>query len=608
MQGLILAAGLGSRLKHLTKNNTKSMIEVNGISLIERMLRILDKKNLNRIVVVTGYKREEFIKFIKSLNIQTEIILVNNDVYYETNNIYSMYLAKNLMTEDDTITLESDLIFDERLIDLLIDDSRSNLALVSKYERWMDGTSLRINSKEEILDFISGKDFKFSEADNYYKTVNIYKFSKEFSKNIYFPFLETYMNVKGKDEYYEDVLKMIIDLKSNYISAKSVPKNYNWYEIDDEQDLKIAENIFSVGEEKLNKYQSTYGGYWRYNNLLDFCYLVNPYFPPEKMKDELKYNFNILLEQYPSGLNVNTSLVSKIYGIKNEHIVVGNGAAELIKSVMEKLEGNVGFIRPTFEEYPNRYRNVDSVVYVPNNENFKYDYEELIEFFSDKNLSALILINPDNPTGNYISKENIFKIIEWTNDNNITLILDESFVDFAVQEDSSFIYNDILEKYKNLIVVKSISKSYGVPGLRLGILATSNKDLIKFIKSDVSIWNINSFAEYYLQIYDKYKKDYSTALDKIKNARRIFINNLSEINEFRVIPSEANYVTIELLGLTSKDFCIAMLEKYNIFIKDLTPKISWLDKQFIRVAVRDEEDNDIFIEAAKDYILTINNI
>lgn len=608
MQGLILAAGLGSRLKHLTKNNTKSMIEVNGISLIERMLRILDKKNLNRIIVVTGYKREEFIKFIKSLNIQTEIIFVNNDVYYETNNIYSMYLAKNLMTEDDTITLESDLIFDERLIDLLIDDSRSNLALVSKYERWMDGTSLRINSKEEILDFISGKDFKFSEADNYYKTVNIYKFSKDFSKNIYFPFLETYMNVKGKDEYYEDVLKMIIDLKSNYISAKSVPKNYNWYEIDDEQDLKIAENIFSVGEEKLNKYQSTYGGYWRYNNLLDFCYLVNPYFPPEKMKDELKYNFNILLEQYPSGLNVNTSLVSKIYGIKNEHIVVGNGAAELIKSVMEKLEGNVGFIRPTFEEYPNRYRNVDSVVYVPNNDNFKYDYEELIEFFSDKNLSALILINPDNPTGNYISKDNVFKIIEWTNDNNITLILDESFVDFAVQENSSFIHNDILEKYKNLIVVKSISKSYGVPGLRLGILATSNKDLIKFIKSDVSIWNINSFAEYYLQIYDKYKKDYSIALAKIKNARRIFINNLSEINEFRVIPSEANYVTIELLGLTSKDFCIAMLEKYNIFIKDLTPKISWLDKQFIRVAVRDEEDNDIFIKAAKDYILSINNI
>lgn len=601
MQGLILAAGLGSRLKHLTKNNTKSMVEVNGISLIERMLRAMDNCNFSRIIVVTGYRSDIFTEYINNLGINTIIEFVNNDVYDKTNNIYSMYLAREYMEKEDTITFESDLIFEDRLIDLLIEDKRPNLALISKYERWMDGTCLKINDNEEILEFVSGKEFDFSNADEYYKTINIYKFSKDFSKEIYFPMLEKYMEEHGKNDYYETVLKNIINLKKNDIFAKIVPSDYKWYEIDDEQDLRIAENIFSNGEEKLKKYQNTFGGYWRYTNLLDFCYLVNPYFPPEKMKEEIKYNFNILLEQYPSGLGINSSLASKIYGVKNEYIVIGNGAAELIKSVMENLTGNVGFIRPTFEEYPNRYKNINSVIFVPENDDFKYDYEDIVEFFGDKDINTLVLINPDNPTGNYIVKEKILKLIDWCKSKNIKLILDESFVDFADYEDTSFLHNEILENYRDLIVIKSISKSYGVPGLRLGVLATSNSDLIDFIKKDVSIWNINSFGEYYLQIYDKYKKDYATALTKIKNARKIFVEDLKKIEEFRVIPSEANYVTIELLSGNSKKLCSEMLEKYNVFIKDLTPKINWLNKQYIRVAIRDEKDNAYFIGTIKEY-------
>ena len=190
MQAVILAAGLGSRLKKLTENNTKSMVEVNGISLMERMLRILDDKSLSNIIVVTGYKSEFFIDYIKSLNVKTKLTFINNDIYDKTNNIYSMFLAKSEMIKEDSILLESDLIFDDNMIVEIIDDKRKNLALVAKFEHWMDGTCLKINEKEEIIDFIPGKDFNFEEADDYYKTINIYKFSKEFSKNIYFPFLE----------------------------------------------------------------------------------------------------------------------------------------------------------------------------------------------------------------------------------------------------------------------------------------------------------------------------------------------------------------------------------------------------------------------------------
>jgi len=604
MQAVILAAGLGSRLKKLTENNTKSMVEVDGISLMERMLRILDKKSLSNIVVVTGYKSEFFINYIKSLNINTKLTFINNEIYDKTNNIYSMFLAKNEMVKEDSILLESDLIFDDKMITEVIDDKRKNLALVAKFERWMDGTCLKINDDEEILDFISGKDFNFKEAYDYYKTINIYKFSKEFSKNIYFPFLEAYMSANGKNDYYEAVLKIIIDLGKNHIYAKVISDDIRWYEIDDEQDLDIASSIFSDGDKKLEKYQIRYGGYWRYPKLLDFCYLVNPYFPPKKMINELKYNFKVLLEQYPSGLNVNSSLVAKIFDIKKENIVVGNGAAELIKSLIEKIDGNIGFIRPTFEEYPNRHNSEKSIVFIPKNDNFSYTAKDLIEFYSDKDIEALVLINPDNPTGNYICKKDVLDLIEWARDKKIKFILDESFVDFAEEENSTFLDDKLLNLYEDFIVVKSISKSYGVPGLRLGIVATSNSNLISMIKKDVSIWNINSFGEYYLQIYDKYKKAYTHALTEIKNARKIFLDKLNKIEEFRVIPSQANYFTIELNKGNSKEFCAKMLDHYNIFIKDLTSKINLENREFIRVAVRNTEDNELFILAVKEYLDT----
>ena len=600
MQGLILAAGMGSRLKKLTENNTKSMVEVNGVSLIERMLRILDSKKLSRIIVVTGYKSDFFIQYINGLNLSTEIVFINNDIYDKTNNIYSMYLAKDEMIKEDTITLESDLIFNDEMIDTILNDTRENLALVAKYEPWMDGTCLKINEKEEILDFISGKEFNFHDANQYYKTINIYKFSKDFSTNTYFPFLEAFMSTNGKNDYYEAVLKIIIGLGKNHIQAKCIGDSVKWYEIDDEQDLDIASSIFSEGEKKLGKMQERYGGYWRYPKLLDYCYLVNPYFPPKKMIDEFQYSFKTLLEQYPSGLKVNSSLCAKIFGVSVDKIVVGNGAAELIKSVMGTLQGNVGFIRPTFEEYPNRYDKLNEIVYIPNNNNFSYDANDLIQFYSDKDIKSLILINPDNPTGNYIKKASVLELLNWCKEKDITFILDESFVDFAEEEDSSFINEEYLNLYDKFIVVKSISKSYGVPGVRLGVLCTSNINLINHIKKDVSIWNINSFGEFYLQIYEKYKKDYAVALKNIKHARKIFIDKLKDVKEFRVIPGEANYVTIEVLEGTSKELCISMLEK-NIFIKDLTPKINWLNKQFIRVAIRDEVDNDLFVKAIKSY-------
>ncbi len=116
------------------------------------------------------------------------------------------------------------------------------------------------------------------------------------------------------------------------------------------------------------------------------------------------------MTEYPSGMGVNSLLAAKNFGVHKDNIIVGNGAAELIKSLMESFSGKTGVIRPTFEEYPNRYSVEDEVVFTPSNDNYTYSVEELIEFYTCNKVDNIIIINPDNPSGNYLKKRRNYKI------------------------------------------------------------------------------------------------------------------------------------------------------------------------------------------------------
>ena len=599
MQAIILAAGMGKRLKELTQNNTKCMVKVNGVSLIDRMLHQIAKKDISRIIIVVGYEGQKLIDYISTLDIQVPIKYVNNPIYNKTNNIYSLALAKNYLLEDDTLLFESDLIFEDSVLDALTEDPRGTLALVDKYESWMDGTCVKIAQDDTIEAFIPGKKFKFNEIKDYYKTVNIYKFSKHFSQTHYVPFLEAYQSALGQNEYYEQVLRVITMLDDPEIKAKRL-NGQRWYEIDDIQDLDIANSIFTPDDdEKISLMMERYGGYWRYPKLLDFCYLVNPYFPPQKLIDEIKANFETLISEYPSGMKVNSLLAAKNFSVHQENIVAGNGAAELIKALMEKMTGKTGFIRPTFEEYPNRYYKENSIYFTPDNPDYSYTADDIINFFGTKSIDNIVIVNPDNPSGNYIKKSDLLRLADWSSEKSIRLVIDESFVDFADEEDSTLIEQDILNKYENLFVIKSISQSYGVPGLRLGILVSGNTEVISELKKMVAIWNINSFAEFYMQIEEKYKTYYINALQKVKQERKRFQKELSDIRHIRVIPSQANFIMAELTDKISAHILSkTLLIKYNILIKDLTSKTN--NKNYIRLAIRNTNDNNILISALKE--------
>ena len=597
MQALILAAGMGKRLKELTQNNTKCMVKVGGVTLIDRMLHQIEKQNVSRIVIVVGYEGRKLIDYISTLDIKTPIEYVENPIYDKTNNIYSLALAKDWLCKEDTLLFESDLIFEDSVLDLLVNDPRDTLALVDKFESWMDGTCVKLSKDDRITSFVQKKEFRFEDKDEYFKTVNISKFSKDFSEKYYVPFLDAYEKALGENQYYEEVLKVITILDVPRIRARRL-EGQLWYEIDDAQDLDIAESLFAgTPDEQAALIQGRYGGYWRYPKMKDFCYLVNPYFPPRKMLNEIKANFDVLISQYPSGMRVNSLLAAKNFNVHTENIIIGNGAAELIKSLMSQFNGKTGFIRPTFEEYPHRYNEPDSVSLVPGNADFSYTADDVMAFFDGKGVSQIVIVNPDNPSGNYIPKKDLLRLIDWSGEKGIKLVIDESFVDFADEEDSTLIDRALLDNNPHLYVMKSISKSYGVPGLRLGVLASGDIATIARMKKDVSIWNINSFAEFYMQIEEKYNSYYAEALVKIRAERARFAEELGKIEGLRVVPSQANFIMVELKNASPKELLKSLLFKHQLLVKDLSSKTGG---RYLRIAVRNTEDNDLLLVALKE--------
>ncbi len=597
MQAMILAAGLGKRLRHKTSDNTKCMVEVNGRRLIDRSLDNITAFPVSRIVIVIGYEGAKLREHVGEAWKGVPIIYVENPLYATTNNLYSLSLAKDHLAQEDTLLFESDLIYEASIIQKLLDDPNPNVAVVDKYNATMDGTVVAINEHNDITALIPKKYFDYRKVADYYKTVNIYKFSRSFLQSDYIPFLSAYSTAMGNNQYYEQVLRVLLALEKGNIKALPL-QSEKWYEIDDLQDLSNAELIFNDNrQEQLNAYQQRFGGYWRFKGFHDYCYLVNPCFPPRRMIEEFKYSFVDLLVNYPSGQSTQNLLAGNIFDVLEENILVGNGAAELICGLMKQYTGRVGLMYPTFQEYPARAIPGTLVELHPQGEGFHYTVQELME--AAESIDTLCLINPDNPSGNFIPLPELHQLITHYGALGKQIIVDESFVDFSTEgEDNSLLHQAVLEANPHLAVVKSISKSYGVPGLRLGLLASGNTELLAAVRRSLPVWNINSFGEYFLQIMPKYREAYRQACQSLACVRDAFVQQLAEIPGLTVYSTQANYCLCKVEGAyNSTSLCRTLLEKHHILLKDCSGKWGFNGESYVRIAIKSEKENDLLLKA-----------
>lgn len=602
MQAIILAAGKGKRLKERTAYNTKCMVEINGVTLIERALRLLDGGGIDQITVVCGYCKDKLKAFIASLGIHTPISFVGNPDYENTNNIYSLGLAVQSVGARDMIVLESDIVFEKAVLQKLLEGEGDCMAMIAKPEPWMDGDIVTVDDRGCIDRLIGASQYQPDDYPSYYKTVSMYRFSADFMADTFIPRLTEYMRNNADRSVYESAIRLAAGCDIHTVRLNGE----RWYEINDIQDIDIAETIFASGTERLKKYQKRFGGYWRYQGMKDFCYLVNPFFPNKRLIDEMVSNFNTLIREYPSGMEVNSFLAANYFGVRSEQICVGNGTAELIKSLMENHNGKIGMAYPTFEEYPHRKKENEIIPFYVADRNFQYTVDDIMRFYGENPVGAIVLVNPDNPTGHFILREDILRMEEWARSRDVRIIVDESFVDFAeVGENQTLLDAAVLDRHPNLIVIKSISKSFGVAGLRLGVLASADRELIRFMKKDLAIWNINSFAEYYMQIISKYKADYEDAMNRFMEVRARYLDRLTRLGGLQVYPSQANYVMCRIeSGYTSTELADILLNRYNILIKDLSAKDGLFGGNYIRLSVKTDEENDAMVRALEELLGT----
>ncbi len=597
----ILAAGMGSRLKKLTQDNTKCMISVNEEKLIDTILETLISAGIDNVYVVTGYQAENLEIYLNQKYPNTNLTFIRNDIYATTNNIYSFKLALPFVCKhDEIILIESDLWIDKDTAINFIQDTRQNVVLASPFKYWMDGTCVTLDdtNSNKISNFVAKQNIHKFQHHELYKTVNWYKFSSTFLINVYSNFVNAYVDSFGSNAYYEDVLKVISSANTSLFEIHLISED-KWMEIDDEEDLRRAEIIASNELAKTAKLANLFGGYWKYSDIKDLTLLVNPYFPTEAMMDELIFVSREALRQYPSKLSTIEKIAAKSLPVDPKDIIVGNGASELMHHLFNAIDSDLSFsiAPPYFLEYK---RLLGDRLTSINRDFPKNNLEQTISKFIPGSINHLIIVNPNNPTGEIITKCYIKSILSELVVKNRLLIVDESFMDFS-SSNQSIIDPDIIAEFPNLVIIKSFGKSYGVPGVRLGVLISSNSELKEKIRSSLPIWNISSAAEVFLDLLPRYKNEYKHALNQIRSQRDRLESHLTQL-DVDLIPSNANFIFFSFKSTTKQDFQTFAFNR-GLLVKSIALR-EGLSKIYYRVAVLSENENQYFINVLNEFLNT----
>ncbi len=592
MQLLILAAGMGRRLDPLTGRTPKCLVEVNGTPILINALNILTRHPLDRIILVVGHLGERVKQTVGEQFNGVPIEYVVNPRYDSTNNIYSLWLAKDYLRRD-TILMEGDVYFQHAVVSPLFSDPVKNIALVDRFKAHMDGTVVEINERGEIDNMIpkSEQSDEFDYTDKY-KTVNIYSFQGHYLEQVFLPTLTAYIEKHGRDIYYELVIAALIRSGKTRIGAILVDQA-EWVEIDDFIDLERAEILFSTPEKRYQRVKQLYGGFWRYD-FIDYSYLYNLYFPTPPLLTELKRNMRQLLCTYPSGVREILTYLQNWVSVDADKLVVGNGASEIIAALKRKLLRKMTISVPTFNEYYDGLESGQVCFHYSQTADFRLDTSAYVAAVRESNSNMAVLVNPDLPSGHLMQRQHLKELCGQLSDLDI-IVLDESFIEFSSPDGETSLRTD-LDELPNLVIVRSLSKDLGVPGLRLGYAASSNNRIIATLRSELPIWNINSIAEYFLAILPKYRREFRHACRRVMSDREYLYGELGKIPGIKVYPSAANYFLIRLpLGCPSDAFREHLFVSGNILVKDCSNKAGLEDKSWIRLAVRSRDQTDHLI-------------
>lgn len=545
--------------------------------------------DITDITIVTGYREAELKKYLSDTYPSLHINYVYNPRYDETNNIYSMSLAlENLRIDRDIILIESDLIFDRAVMDRLINSRYENVALVDRWRPGMDGTVVAINDASNLIaniipPHLQGSGFTFADK---YKTLNIYRFSKDFCNQTLRKLLSYYAKAINDNCYYELILGILIYMNDVKIYAE-VLDGEKWTEIDDPNDLDIARFVFdsSCKRELLD---SSFGGYWRYD-ILDFRFIRNMYFPTGAIISELRNNLPALIYNYGSTQAIlNRKLATFLLLDKEDRVNALNGLSQIYPILEQYLADKEALIpEPSFGEYakilPRAMTYCDRV---------GFEAAEIVE--KVKSAEVIVIVNPNNPTGSLLPTEWVYELA--ASHPETLVIVDESFISFSGQPGIMPLLE--AKPLNNVVLLTSLSKTLGVPGMRLGYTYSASAAFNDYVRTRIPIWNMNSIAENFLELILKHRDALAKSILRTIENRKTFESQLRKLPVVKTVyPSGGNYLLVSLgcdVGKTNQ-MIDQLLSKHRIYIKDMSDRFKGPGSH-IRLAVRTAEDNKKFIQ------------
>ena len=585
MKAIILAAGFGKRMRPFSDATHKTLLQVGERTVIQWIVDALVENGVIELIVVTGYRSEQLRSYLNASYPALTITYIHNSRYAQTNNIYSMGLALDATAiTSDVLIIECDLIFEPAVIRRLLDSRHSNAALVDRYRAGMDGTVVELSGgliTEVIVPKRQGPGFRF---DGKYKTLNIYRFSREFCTGAFKKLLDYYIAVISENDYYEIVLGLIIYLQQEAIHAE-ILQGERWTEIDDPNDMAVARFLFDSSSRR-KTLEESFGGYWNYD-VLDFCFLRNMYFPTGAVHSELRNNLPALIQNYSSTQRVLDTKLAHFLLCRPEHLTVLNGASQVYPVLEPFFRGQTALLpSPTFGEFtrsfPGARRYTDCGE--PNLRQLAREAEPC---------EVVVFVNPNNPTGTVLPTKWIYSYA--AAHSNQIVICDESFIEFSGQPSLLAMLNKA--PLPNIIIVKSMSKTLGVPGIRLGYVYTAHQPFLEALRGSLPVWSLNSVAEHFLEIILKHRQAIQESYVRTMADREEFARQLASCDQVKSVwPSGGNFLLVELSR--SRAACArwldsVLLEK-NIYLKDVSSRFEG-DRVFLRVAVRLPEENRLLV-------------
>jgi threonine-phosphate decarboxylase len=340
-------------------------------------------------------------------------------------------------------------------------------------------------------------------------------------------------------------------------------------------------------------------GYEKAKDIIDFCFIANPYYPTPEMLADLQHNLANLIKSYPSSSPLMSQQnLAAVLHVSPEKLIIGNGATELIVLINTTLIDRIAVPIPTFGEYIEKLRDQrDAELYpLDPDQGYRLCLPDYLDWVHRRNLKALLIINPGNPTGQFIPLEEMIDFMNAASDLEL-VIVDESFIDFAGDPIPSLL--PLAERFSNLLIVRSMSKHCGVPGLRLGYCYSGNLYLLNRLRRFIPTWNLNTLAEYFLSLLPKTDAAYHEGRRRLIADVAWLYAALKSIPGIAVYPTGANFVLFKVKsGMTAGELQLRLLADHQMYVRDCSNKVG-MDNRHIRVASQGREKDARLVEALR---------